>query len=149
VNPWIFFAIGSALVLTTKKALGFSGGKPVEVELAGIGGGFWLRKDAAAAFNRMSASAAAAGVRLTVNRAFATMDEQESLYEKYLGGTGNLAAKPGFSNHQQGLAVDLDVGGTVNSTVYKWLKSYGMSYGFKNTGIFFSQAEPWHWEYMP
>ena len=38
---------------------------------------------------------------------YRTMEQQRILYARYLAGTGNLAAKPGTSNHGWGLAVDL------------------------------------------
>lgn len=36
-----------------------------------------------------------------------TYDEQVALYQAYLNGTGNLAAVPGTSRHERGLAVDI------------------------------------------
>jgi hypothetical protein len=36
-----------------------------------------------------------------------TYAEQVALYQAYLNGTGNLAARPGTSRHERGLAVDI------------------------------------------
>jgi hypothetical protein len=58
----------------------------------------------------------------------------------YLNGTGNLAAKPGYSNHQSGHALDLN---TSSAGVYAWLEHHGATYGFKRT----VPSEIWHWEY--
>lgn len=56
-------------------------------------------------------------------------DEQNELYEKYLAG-GPLAAKPGTSAHEWGLAVDLQLVGKDGSLVWSisapgwlWLKA--------------------------
>ena len=37
------------------------------------------------------------------------MGEQQRLWNAYQNGTGNLAAYPGHSNHQNGVALDIDV----------------------------------------
>ena len=42
---------------------------------------------------------------------FRARSEQEALYQKYLNGTGNLAAKPGTSNHEGGNAADAYING--------------------------------------
>lgn len=42
-----------------------------------------------------------------INEGFRTYEQQAALYAKYLNGTGNLAARPGTSNHEQGEAVDV------------------------------------------
>ncbi|XHF15198.1 M15 family metallopeptidase [Archangium gephyra] len=114
------------------------------ITVSPIAGGKELRSDAAAAFNRMHAAAKAAGINLHVNSAFRTMEQQRDLYQKYLNGTGNLAAKPGYSNHQGGIALDINVGGTGTST-YKWLANNASRFGFART----VPSEPWHWEYRP
>jgi len=49
----------------------------------------------------------ATGDRYTVTSGFRSRAQQERLYAAYLNGTGNLAAKPGTSNHEKGLAADL------------------------------------------
>ncbi|WP_434384855.1 peptidoglycan-binding protein [Melittangium boletus] len=123
---------------------GYVNGVPRQINLSKIPNGKEMRSDAAAAFNRMHAAAARAGINLHVNSGFRSMAEQQELYRKYLNGTGNLAAKPGYSNHQGGIAVDINVGGTGTST-YKWLAAHGAEYGFKRT----VPSEPWHWEYRP
>lgn len=57
-------------------------------------------------------------------------------------------AKPGSSNHGNGIAVDLNTGsrpGTLNSNVYVWLVKNGPKYGFFRT----VGSEEWHFEYYP
>jgi hypothetical protein len=123
---------------------GYVNGVARQITVASIPGGKQLRSDAAAAFTRMHAAAQRAGVNLTVASAFRTMEEQRVLYQKYLNGTGNLAAKPGYSNHQGGIALDINVGSTGTST-YKWLAAHAKEFGFART----VPSEPWHWEFRP
>ncbi|HEX5751214.1 MAG TPA: peptidoglycan-binding protein [Archangium sp.] len=123
---------------------GYVNGVPRDITVSPIAGGKEMRSDAAAAFNRMHAAAQAAGINLHVNSAFRSMEEQRVLYQKYLNGTGNLAARPGYSNHQGGIALDINVGGTGTST-YKWLANNASRFGFART----VPSEPWHWEYRP
>lgn len=42
-----------------------------------------------------------------VNSGFRSSEQQAILYQKYLDGTGNLAAPPGSSSHEKGQAVDV------------------------------------------
>lgn len=60
------------------------------------------------ALKRMSA---ATGVPISVNSGRRTMAEQTALYNKYLAGTGNLAAKPSpNAPHVRGIAADISPG---------------------------------------
>lgn len=61
-------------------------------------------RNAANAFYAMEKAAARAGVSLQVNSGFRTMAEQRYLYNCYRTrkcNGGNLAARPGYSNHQR------------------------------------------------
>lgn len=52
-------------------------------------------------------------------------------------------ARPGASQHERGLAIDFEVGGstlTRGSAGYQWLKANGANYGFYNL-----PSEAWHW----
>lgn len=51
------------------------------------------------------------GQKISISSGFRSRQEQEVLYQKYLNGTGNLAAKPGTSNHESGNAADVKIGG--------------------------------------
>jgi MYXO-CTERM domain-containing protein len=105
-------------------------GKPVEVETAN-------------AFYQMVQAAAADGVNIKVVSGFRTMAEQEYLYACYVNcncNNCNLAAKPGYSNHQSGHALDLNTGA---SGVYNWLATHGDEWGFSET----VPSEDWHWEW--
>lgn len=147
MNPlWLLLLVG-VFVLSSGKALGYVNGQPVEIETAPIGGGFKLRRDAAAAWISLATKAAREGVILRVERAFATMDQQTSLWQKFKDGFGNLAAKPGYSNHQGGVALDVSVGQSFTSKEYRWLDANASAFGWWNAGKYFSQQEPHHWEF--
>jgi hypothetical protein len=90
-------------------------------------------------------AAAVDGIEIAINSGFRSYPEQKSLYEGYqrhLPGY-NLAAPPGTSNHQNGIAFDIRVAGGEGDRVYDWLKKNAPSHGFIRT----VNKEPWHWEY--
>ncbi len=124
--------------------LGYVNGQPRQITVSSIGGNHVMRSDAAAAFNNLKAAAAAAGINLHVNSAFRTQAEQAELYRLYLAGQGNLAAKPGYSNHQGGLSVDINMPGSYSGATYRWLQANARRFGFVND----VGGEPWHWTFQ-
>ena len=105
-------------------------GKPAELETAN-------------AYYVMAQAAAAAGVEIRIVSGFRTMAEQEYLYYCYTSCSCNgcnLAARPGYSNHQSGHALDLN---TSAGGVYDWLAANAGAFGFSRT----VPSEPWHWEW--
>ena len=83
-------------------------GRFTNAELASIGGGYYLARGAAAAFNAMSAAAQKRwGRPIRVVAGYRTYERQVYFWNLYRSGRGNLAAQPGTSNHGLGLAVDL------------------------------------------
>ena len=94
--------------------------------------GHYLRADAARAFER----AVSQSNIPRVNSSFRTREQQEKLYALYLAGKGNLAAKPGTSKHEFGLAIDAR-----GST--EWESAMSAN-GWRRT----VNSEPWHWEYF-
>lgn len=121
---------------------GYVNGRPKSIRLVSIGNGKKMRSDAGAQFNKMKAAARRAGITLSPNSGFRTMAEQKRLYELYKAGKGNLAARPGYSNHQGGTSTDINTGG-YGSKTYKWLARNARQYGFVND----VRGEPWHWTY--
>src|ERR1044071_3495009 len=96
-------------------------GRPVETNTAN-------------AYIAMQNAAANAGVSLRIVSGFRTMAEQQHLYYCYTSGSsnnGNLAARPGYSNHQSGHALDLN---TSDSGVANWLRNHASQFGFSRTG---------------
>ncbi|MEM7439396.1 MAG: M15 family metallopeptidase [Pseudomonadota bacterium] len=105
-----------------------------------------LTEPTAVPYLKMIKAAKADGVSLYLNSGFRTYGEQKYLYEGYKAGKAgfNKAAKPGTSNHQNGIAVDISVSGGTGSPQYDWLAKNGTSFGFIRTVT----GEPWHWEYL-
>jgi len=93
----------------------------------------------ARAFRAMERAAARAGIGLVIMSGFRTYEKQVELYNDYRFGSGNLAAKPGWSNHQSGRALDI----VLDRGVLEWLDRNARRFGFRRT----VRHEPWHWEF--
>lgn len=144
--PWLLVGIGALLSGGAAYAIAYANGKPIgQIKLVRVDGKL-VEERTAQAFLAMQAAAKAQGVTLKLESGFRTMEEQERLHRAYQEGTGNLAAVPGYSNHQNGTAIDIGVRSSFTSPEYKWLAANAGPYGFVNTGKNFSQPEPWHWE---
>jgi LAS superfamily LD-carboxypeptidase LdcB len=153
--PFLLVAGGVALVLLAKPAAtaatnlalklvtGYVNGRPASVSLAPVGNNQMMREDAARAFLAMQAAAKAAGFDFPAVSGFRSMEQQQSLYQRWLAGTGNMAAKPGFSNHQGGVSVDIGNVGGFNTPAYRWLASNASRFGFVNDVA----GEHWHWTF--
>ncbi len=67
-----------------------------------------------------------------------------SVYRKPASQCRPPTARPGYSMHERGLAVDFTHNGRAitsrSSAAYRWLRSNAGRYGFKNL-----PSEPWHW----
>lgn len=81
------------------------------------------------------------GQKLTIASGKRSREEQQELYDLYLAGKGNLAAKPGTSNHETGRAADVNVDGTSLAN-YKNAKDVSAEFGIH----FPVGGEPWHAE---
>jgi hypothetical protein len=121
---------------------GYSQGNPFPITVVTVDGKP-VETATANAYYVMAQAAAAAGVNLQVVSGFRTMQQQEYLYSCYVNcscNNCNLAATPGFSNHQSGHALDLN---TSAGGVYGWLEANAAAFGFTRT----VPSEPWHWEW--
>lgn len=127
-----------------KRVTAYVNGQPRSISVVPVGNGEYMRADAAGAFKAMQAAAARDGIQLPAVSGFRSMAEQQALYQKYLNGTGNLAAKPGYSNHQNGIAIDIGGVGGFNTRTFQWLKSHAGQYGFVNK----VPGEYWHFDYV-
>ena len=125
-----------------RSVLGYVNGSPRRIQIAPVGNGKYLRADAAQRFNQMKAAARRAGINLSVVSGFRTMAQQRALYAAYRAGRGNLAARPGYSNHQGGVSADLNTG-SYSSRTYRWLARNARAYGFVND----VRGEHWHWTF--
>jgi LAS superfamily LD-carboxypeptidase LdcB len=142
--------------------VGYVAGSKQPILLWSVGKGHMLRADAAAYFLAMREAAKEAGIELVVNSSFRSNDRQAALYAQYQKDLLDFikkrrptkpapVAKPGYSNHQSGVAVDInratgDNLATVepDSPTDKWLAENASRFGFKRT----VSVEPWHWEFF-
>lgn len=137
--------------------------------LSGSGETVLVREEAAAAAERMFAAAAAAGVIINVKSSYRSHDTQVAVYNGYVADKGvaaadSTSARPGFSEHQTGLALDIGdaSAGTAcdfqscfaDTAAARWVAAHGAAYGFvvryvpgqdPVTGYV---AEPWHLRYL-
>lgn len=78
-----------------------------------------------------------AGQTPRITSAYRTREQQAALYDAYKAGRGNLAAPPGRSFHELGLALDARGGP-------EWEAAMSRN-GWRRTVA----SEPWHWEFRP
>lgn len=114
------------------------------------------------AFKEMSEAASNEGYSLIINSAYRSYQDQVDLSDVYLKSYGQnyvdkYVAKPGYSEHQTGLAFDIgsrNVNVFANSKEYVWMQENAYKYGFIQrftkkyefmTGF---RAEPWHYRYV-
>ena len=123
---------------------------------------FRANKTAVNALIQMVKSAKLDGLEIVVNSAYRSYDDQVEIaefYRKWYGDNyvNNYVAKPGFSEHQTGLA--FDIGSTsekvfADSNEYKWMQENAYKYGFvmrfykKGEVITGFKSEPWHYRYV-
>lgn len=132
-----------------------------------VGGGVQLRDDAAGAFQRMSRAAAGQGVQLVPVSGYRDYASQDALYRGYTQRYGqatadSLSARPGHSEHQTGLALDVGAPDGAcgllacfeNTPQGRWVAQHAHEYGFlvrypkdrtASTGY---ACEPWHLRYV-
>ena len=125
-----------------------------------------VRAEAATALESMYAEASAAGLPFTITSAYRSYGLQVSLFESYAARDGVAAAetysaRPGHSEHQTGLAVDLDDGSGCafescfgETATGQWLRENAHRFGFilrydagqePVVGFIY---EPWHFRYV-
>ena len=118
----------------------------------------------AQAFERMRADAQKEGHNIILNSGQRSFEEQLDLRRRFVIDRSKrgdnrylvtasvrkfkpLTAAPGRSNHQSGIAVDINTGspmrGGAPSPVYKWLCLNAHRFGFVRT----VRSERWHWEF--
>lgn len=129
------FSVASARTVT-----GWSRGQKKKIQLVNVAG-VELEAKTARAFREMARAARKQGVTLAIRSGFRSHEAQKQLYARFRRGWGNLAARPGYSNHQSGKAVDIYID---DYRVYQWLRKHAAKFGFKKT----VRREAWHWEYV-
>jgi hypothetical protein len=132
-----------AIDCARQRATGYEAGRAFSIELVHIDGEP-VQVDTASAYFAMQEAAARDGVSLYIVSGFRSHAEQQYLYNCYINcacNNCNLAASPGYSNHQSGYALDLN---TEGRGVYAWLARHAARFGFRRT----VPSEDWHWEYF-
>jgi len=137
-------------------------------DLVSIGNTFMLRKEAARHLEKMRAEMLAQGLRIYVVAAYRTSQTQTYRYNNALANEGRYyadtrIARPGHSEHQTGLAVDIlqrtgdqymSHAGFQNTREYAWLKQNAHRYGFihrypmEHMDYHRFVFEAWHWRYV-
>jgi D-alanyl-D-alanine carboxypeptidase len=131
--------------------------------------GYPLRQEAADALASMvDAASAEIGQQLVAQSGYREYGIQEIVYNRYVGQIGTAAAdrtsaRPGFSEHQTGMAIDLLATGSGcsldgpcfgDTTAGQWLAAnayrfgYILSYPADKTAITGYEYEPWHFRYV-
>ncbi|TKV29525.1 D-alanyl-D-alanine carboxypeptidase family protein [Arthrobacter sp. NamB2] len=127
-----------------------------------------LRPDTAAAVEEMFAAAAGDGVGLVIVSGYRSFANQESTYAYWVGeygdaaGADTVSARPGFSEHQTGLAFDIGQADGACTLVLcfrdtpaaQWAAAHAAEFGFvlrypagfhEITGF---SAESWHFRFV-
>ena len=120
-----------------------------------------LTKETQNAFNKMQAAAKLDGLNIYISSGFRSYATQKRVYNNYVKrdgveGADRYSSRPGHSDHQTGLAFDLN---TINDSFQytaeaKWLSQNAYKYGFtirfpkgreEETGY---KYESWHFRYV-
>ncbi len=124
----------------------------------------YMRKEAKIAFERLSEEASLRNLIIIATSTYRSYEYQENLYQYYIDTKGEkyadlCSARPGHSEHQTGLAVDVmgsnyDYDLFEQSKEFKWMTENAHKYGFimrypkgkeMITGF---KYEPWHYRYV-
>jgi D-alanyl-D-alanine carboxypeptidase len=126
-----------------------------------------LRADAAKAYKKMLRAAAKDGKSLVLQSAYRSYSTQVTVYDGWVAklgqaGADRQSARPGYSEHQTGLSVDI-AAGSRSCTIQecfaktpegKWLSKHAWEFGWVlrypkgRTSITGYKYEPWHWRYV-
>lgn len=133
-------------------------------DLVSIGNGFMLSSKAAPSYQAMLAAATAAGQSFYVTSSYRSYSDQVTTYAYWVNqdgydGADTYSARPGYSEHQTGLAFDVAANGCVlncfgTTSQYSWLQAHAADYGFiqryyaGEESITGYEAEEWHYRYV-
>lgn len=134
-------------------------------DLVSVGNGQFLRQPAADALAEMSKAASAQGLTLQPMSGYRSYQTQQVVYAREVAINGQAiadsqSAKPGHSEHQTGLAMDLGGGGCGiedcfgNTAEGKWVAANAYKYGFVirypegKDSVTGYRYEPWHIRYV-
>jgi LAS superfamily LD-carboxypeptidase LdcB len=123
-----------------------------------------MSSQAANALRSMCTAMISAGLHPRVTSSYRSYGTQAALYSSYVSQDGKAqadtySARPGFSEHQTGFAVDMitstsSLSTFKNTAESKWLLAHAQEYGFilrysqSKQAITGYISEPWHWRYV-
>ena len=123
----------------------------------------YLNSECKEAFIKMAHDAEIMGYNLRAISTYRTFEYQENLYNNYVKHDGvekadTYSARPGYSEHHTGLAIDLDnkelsYTNFENTKEFNWMMENAYKYGFilrypRDTNITGYMYEPWHFRYV-
>lgn len=139
----------------------------VSTSLAGIGGGGKVRAVMIDDLRAMTEAAALADAGIGVQSAYRSFESQKTVFDSWVAALGyqralEVSARPGHSEHQLGLALDVRsasggspfTGTFGSSPAGKWMKAHAWEYGFVmsyprgSMDVTCYDFEPWHFRYV-
>jgi LAS superfamily LD-carboxypeptidase LdcB len=127
-------------------------------------GSVTVRPETAEAYKNMESAATEAGIKFIAQSGYRSFSQQEHLYTNYKAsdpnGADTYSARPGFSEHQTGLAIDLNIptGGSLRNFTgtpqAEWVAANAHRFGFivryteDNAPITGYISEPWHIRFL-
>lgn len=159
--------VASSAVVVVNKRRPLNPLRYVPSPLVAVEGALLRQSDAAQQFTRLLGDARAAGIAMVPLSGYRSYDTQASLYTSYVNQYGQatadlISARPGFSEHQTGLAIDI---GNQNGAcglqecfagtpAGVWAAQNAWRYGFiirypqGMTSVTGYSYEPWHLRYV-
>lgn len=135
--------------------------EPTDLKSLSYDAKYKLREKAAEAFEKLVAAGKLDNVYIRPYSAYRSYNSQTIIYNRYVERDGvteadTYSARPGHSEHQTGLAVDVWSEGFeyISESDAKWLEKNSYKYGFvvrytkDNIGITGYIEEPWHLRYL-
>jgi len=124
-----------------------------------------IRSEVYEAFKNMWNAAYEENIYLIINSSYRDYKSQTEVYDDYKNSNGttyadSIAARPGYSEHQTGLSLDIFSKEHTNTSNFKdssahiWLNNNAYKYGFieryeeGKEAITGFAAESWHWRYV-
>lgn len=120
-----------------------------------------IKKEVYDAFKNLSDDAKQENLSIYISSGYRSYELQDALYNMYLKNepqniVDTYSARPGFSEHQTGLAIDVNTisDNFAYTNEYKWLKENAYKYGFilrypkEYTNLTGYKFEPWHYRYV-
>lgn len=171
IDPAVFTDTDSLLLVANKVHKLPEGYVPADLvdanQYGANGRESYMRLEAAQALGEMTAAAANDGVYLSFSSAFRSAERQAELYNHYVSVNKStevadtISSRPGYSDHQTGLALDFIEGTDADFNPWfedtasgNWLREHAHEYGFimrypkgkeEITGYAY---EPWHFRYI-